>query len=339
MANPEHVAVVKQGTAALSDWRKVNSDVILDLTDAELSGAILNNANLHNSNLSSANLSGARLSVTKLRATNLSNANLSGANLSSASLRSAKLIHASLSGANLSHACFGYTVFGFNDLSSVTGLEWTTAVGPSLLDIHTLKASNGRIADKFLRNCGLSPWEVEMAKLYNPDLTANEISNLMTENVFQLRTYGPLHIGGVFISYSHTDKGIADKLYTQFQDAGVSVWQDRHDMVAGDINKQVQRELRLRDIVVLILSESSVTSDWVEHELKTTRQKEKAENRDVLCPITLDDGWKSKMNNPNWGHLSDKLVLDFSKWKTKSFAIQFAKLLKGMKINYEVKKD
>ncbi len=44
------------------------------------------------------------------------------------------------------------------------------------------------------------------------------------------------------------------------------------------------------------------------------------------------------MDNPNWGHLSDKLILDFSAWKTKAFGGQFGGLLKGMKIHYEVRK-
>lgn len=57
-----------------------------------------------------------------------------------------------------------------------------------------------------------------------------------------------------------------------------------------------------------------------------------------LCPISVDDSWKSKMDNPIWGHLSDKLILDFSPWKTKAFDKQFDKLLKGMKINHEVRK-
>ena len=53
----------------------------------------------------------------------------------------------------------------------------------------------------------------------------------------------------------------------------------------------------------------------------------------------LDDSWKSKMgtDEPNralWLALGQKLVLDFSKWKTKAFESTFNKLLCGLKINY-----
>jgi hypothetical protein len=344
------------------------------LSDASLSGANLSGANLSGANLSGANLSGANLSGANLSGANLSGANLTRADLSFATLVDANLTHTDIRGANLSgvdlsgadlsgadlsnafltranlnytklhdteftDAEFCFSILGLNDMSSTKGLEFAEHNGPSEVGVHTLAKSKGQIPEVFLRGCGLSPWEIEMAKLYNPDLTGPEVSEIVSTDLFSKRTDGPLYIGGVFISYSHADKGFADKLYEQLQEAGVSVWLDRHDMVAGAINKQVQRELRLRDIVVLILSEASVKSDWVEHELKTARQKEKDENRDVLCPITLDEAWKSKMDNPNWGHLGDKNILDFSKWKTKAFTGPFDKLLKGMKINYEVKKD
>jgi hypothetical protein len=73
------------------------------------------------------------------------------------------------------------------------------------------------------------------------------------------------------------------------------------------------------------------------------RQKEKAEGRQVLCPIALDDSWRSKLSakdspgDPSrqlWRTLEQKAILDFSKWKTKAFDEQFQKLLRGLQINY-----
>ena len=77
-------------------------------------------------------------------------------------------------------------------------------------------------------------------------------------------------------------------------------------------------------------------SDWVENELEIARKKEKEEERDVLCPVALDDSWKGKVEgDPLWRQLTKKVVLDFSRWKTKKFGPQFDKLVKGMKIHYE----
>ncbi len=92
--------------------------------------------------------------------------------------------------------------------------------------------------------------------------------------------------------------------------------------------------------MLLVLSEPSVHSDWVEHELEVARKKEKDENRDILCAVTLDDAWEGKMNDVLWRQVKKNNVLDFSKWETEDeFEPQFQKLLKGLKIYYEPEKD
>ena len=103
-------------------------------------------------------------------------------------------------------------------------------------------------------------------------------------------------------------------------------------MVAGDLDKQVMRAIRLQDVVLLVLSESSINSDWVEHELETARKKEMEEERDVLCPVALDDSWRNRMDDVLWRQLKKKNIIDFSKWKTKAFDGQFQKIIKGIKI-------
>lgn len=104
-------------------------------------------------------------------------------------------------------------------------------------------------------------------------------------------------------------------------------------MVAGDVNKQIGRAIRLQDVVLVVLSEASVNSNWVEHELKMARDKEKKGHHDVLCPVALDDSWKKK-DGVTWHQLKKKNILDFSKWKTKAFQQPFQKLIKGLKIYY-----
>jgi hypothetical protein len=51
--------------------------------------------------------------------------------------------------------------------------------------------------------------------------------------------------------------------------------------------------MRLNPIVLLILSEHSLKSNWVEHEFRTARLLEKEMRRNVLCPVALDDSWKT----------------------------------------------
>ena len=156
---------------------------------------------------------------------------------------------------------------------------------------------------------------------------------------FELRFNSPIFIGGVFISYSHADSGFVDKVYDRLLKEGANVWLDRHDLVAGPLDRQVTDAIRVNEILLVVLSKTSIASDWVELEIETAREKEKKEGRDVLCPVALDDSWHDKVKGSVlWRQVKKKNVLDFSKWQDDgAFDEQFAKLLKGMKIYYPPK--
>lgn len=363
MAHPEHVEIVKRGADAIREWRKKNPDVRLDLNGANLSGANLCRANLREADLFSAKLIGTDLSEADLIGAILCGANLSDANLSGTDLQESDFGEANLCGADLRRVDICRTilnsadlrgsefaeakiigaVLGDVDLSVAKGLETVRHDGPSTIGVDTLVRSQGRITDGFLRGCGFTQWQVLEAKLYDPALTAEEFVELQYK-VFQQRNRGPLCIGGVFISYSRTDSKFVDKVYKRLSKEGVPTWLDRHDLDAGPLQKQISRAIRLNDVVLLVLSEASIKSDWVENELDMARRKEKEESRDALCPVALDDAWKAKVANVEgddralWRTLAHKNILDFSSWKTKAFDGQFDKLLRGMKIYYEPKK-
>ena len=76
--------------------------------------------------------------------------------------------HTNLRRADFSRANIGSTIFAVSSLSEVLGLEDTNHHAPSTVGIDTLILSKGEIPKTFLRGCGLSDWEVEAAKLYNP---------------------------------------------------------------------------------------------------------------------------------------------------------------------------
>lgn len=55
-----------------------------------------------------------------------------------------------------------------------------------------------------------------------------------------------------------------------------------HHATAGRLEKQIDHAIRHNLIVLVVLSENSVKSDWVEHEAHTARELEKETGRDVL---------------------------------------------------------
>ena len=103
MANPEHLAKLKEGVDVWNNWRQENPDIEPDLRDTNLENADLRDANLSGSDLSGSDLFHATLIHTILSFSNLTDTNLSVANLSGADLTCARLTNANFIGAKLIH--------------------------------------------------------------------------------------------------------------------------------------------------------------------------------------------------------------------------------------------
>jgi hypothetical protein len=91
-------------------------------------------------------------------------------------------------------------------------------------------------------------------------------------------------------------------------------------MKIGDrIGDRIDQSIRLYDKLLLVISENSIYSEWVEREVQQAFQKEAgangSERRSVLFPIRLDDaimqtnkGWVQRIRETR--HIGD-----FSNWK------------------------
>jgi hypothetical protein len=291
MDRDEALSLLRGGPEGIAEWnrRRAADEEIPDLGEAHLGEADLGGADLSLANLSEADLRGANLPGADLRGADLRRANLRRANLTGANLAGANLNGANLNGAK----CHG-TVFADVDLSEVKGLDQIKHWGPSTIGTDTLIRSRGKIPEAFLRGCGLTPWEILSVNFYDPALTPALFAELQYR-IFDAWTKGRSMINGCFISYSWEDAEFVDKLRDCLMSEGVNVWLDRHDMVAGPIQDQVWRAIQIHHVVLLVLSDASVRSDWVENELDMARSKEKAEGRAVLCPVALDNAWKTKV--------------------------------------------
>jgi len=146
-----------------------------------------------------------------------------------------------------------------------------------------------------------------------------------------------VQVSPLFISYSHADSVFVDKVESQLNAKGVRFWRDIHEMKAGKIEKQIDQAISQNRTVVLVLSEHSLSSDWIEHEVRTARQLEKDMERDVLCPVTLDDSRKSsKWEKRLIEQVMKYNILDFSEWEDDvKFEEIFRKLIDGLELFYK----
>ena len=311
-----------------------------NLEGANLSGVNLTKANLNVANLVHVDLHEANLNRANLCDADHSFANLTYVDLNNASLWGAILFGCNFEGSKLNESDFGYvrvsnTNFSNVNFSSVINLNFVEHYGPSPIDHQTLAKSGGTISSEFLQGVGFKKWEIESVKLHNPDLSPNQITDIVYE-IDRLRNISPIQYHNLFISYTSKDNEFVDFFEEVLRQKDITFWRDVHESTAGPLDKQIERGIQLNPTFLLILSKNSVNSDWVEFEVEKARELEKKLNRNVLCPISLDDSWKGC----NWpGPIKTQLkkynILDFSDWRNRQrFDEQFAKLLKGLGIYY-----
>jgi hypothetical protein len=154
------------------------------------------------------------------------------------------------------------------DLTSVIGLETCIHIGPSSIDHQTPEKSR-RLPLPFLRGVGL------------PDRLIEYLPSIFDQAI---KYYS------CFISYSTNDQEFADRIHADLQNRGVRCWFAPHDMPwGGKIREEIDVAIRLRDKLLLILSEHSLGSDWVEDEVEKAFDEERKRKQTVLFPIQIDD--------------------------------------------------
>lgn len=104
-----------------------------------------------------------------------------------------------------------------------------------------------------------------------------------------------------------------------------------HDLEIGaPIVRGIDEAIRLYDKLLIILSEASVNSRWVEFEVSTALQREVEQGRTMLFPIRLDDavlhtpsGWAAQLRTRHIG--------DVHAWKDHDhYQAAFARLLRDL---------
>jgi hypothetical protein len=361
MADEGQLQILMQGVDVWNDWRISSSEEEIDLSEADLRRADLCGANLVGVSLYGADLTGANLTRAEVRLANLIDARLSDAVLVEADLRDttirrATLVNTDLSGAdlrgaecdyvNLTMACLdriqfsktvlfytnfgqaalkgadfsqaylGGTIFSDVDLSVCTGLESCVHTTVSSIDFQTL-ARSGPLPLVFLRGIGLS------------DTLIDQVPLMLSQ---------PNQLYSCFISYSAKDEEFVRRLHADLQDKGVRCWFAPEDMrIGAKILDTLDQAIRLRDKVLLVLSEASIASDWVEDEVTKGFAEERQRGGVVLFPVRIDDAvfatneaWAIKLrDNRNIG--------DFRRWKDHdAYQQTLVRLLRDLRVEATV---
>jgi uncharacterized protein YjbI with pentapeptide repeats len=295
-----------------------NADFMLtDLSFCDFSFSDLSKANFGWSNLYETSLFNSIMHNSELDHADLSNANLLFTDLSGSVLRGTKFISTNLLEADFENTILDRTIFANVDLSKCKGLERVIHEGPSYIDIQTIYRSNGKIPLNFLKGLGI------------PNDFISYSSAIVSS---------PIQYFSCFISYCSIDNLFVKKLYQDIKRHGVTCWYAPEELKVGDrIRTKIDESIYLFDKLLLILSEHSVNSQWVDQEVETALARERDSNSNVLFPIRLDDsvlksknGWASLIKNTR--HIGD-----FQKWDDEnSYNIALNRLLMDLKTKDEI---
>ncbi len=144
-----------------------------------------------------------------------------------------------------------------------------------------------------------------------------------------------------FVSYSHRDEAFAAHLVARLRAEGVRVWFAAEDLNPGQkIHEEVGKAINNFDRLVVVLSDSSMCSHWVQNEVRKARQRELRDGCRVLFPISLvafDKLKQWELFDADTGQdlaveIREYLVPNFSGWQDPAtFERQFRGLLAGLK--------
>lgn len=357
MANPKHLQTLRKGVEAWNNWRLLNDKVQPDLrglnlakinleganlTDTKLGKTILRGANLNRVNFSRAELIGtdfsdatiqfSRFVRTVIQNVSFKNAELSHSFFFRGCWNGIKLTGACLYGTTF-HDCemtkvdFGRaellsTIFSNVDFKGAIGLDKANHEGPLTIGTDTLYRTGGKIPDNFLRDAGVPEGLIS----FLPAL---------------IGAAEPIQRQSCFISYSTKNQKFAKRLHARMRQEGLRVWFASEDMKGGrHTNEQIDQAIQIQDRLLLVLSEDSIQSKWVEREIRKARKIERAEKRRKLFPITLTDfatlkGWEC-LDSDTGEDLAVEVrkyhIPDFSNWKNHAaFEHAFARLEKDLR--------
>ncbi|MGA9771422.1 MAG: toll/interleukin-1 receptor domain-containing protein [Blastocatellia bacterium] len=183
---------------------------------------------------------------------------------------------------------------------------------PSTLGIDTIYKSAGNIPESFLRGCGLPDTFITFAR----SLVGTAID-----------------FYSAFISYSSKNHNFAERLNADLQNKGVRCWFAPEDIKIGDkFRQRIDEAIHVQDKLLLILSEDSMASAWVELEVEAAMERERRENRLVLFPVRIDDA--IEQSHTAWAASLRRMrhIGDFNKWKDHdSYSKAFERLLRDLK--------
>lgn len=121
----------------------------------------------------------------------------------------------------------------------------------------------------------------------------------------------------VFISYSRKDRTFVFSLYNFLVNAGVKCWLDDHELLPGaKLHNTIRSGVMETDRFLLICSQASLRSWWVDNELEEALAKERSTGDSLVVPIDIDGSiFASPPLTDKCTQIHSRFIGDFTGWE------------------------
>lgn len=198
------------------------------------------------------------------------------------------------------------------NFDKITNIEAFDEGPTSLITLRKAEAEISFLNETVIGNVEVSPHRSQ-STLHGCFVDALSSFNNDELEKFYISMSDVMPIKKVFISYSHKDKRFVKGLVKSLKDRGVSVWIDECELLVGDsLISKLREALDNVDYVLAVISESSISSNWVKHELDIAMNQEIDGRCIKVLPAVRDN-----VDLP--GFLKGKVWADFRKpWRRKA---------------------
>lgn len=349
MANPVHVAKVKEGWTAAMEWfhaefRKPDVEKWIDLTEIDIADPELarvfgpgtsfcwvrfDGADLHGIDISDAviwenefdgtNLAEAKLSGSELCYSTFIGANLRGAHLSRAALTGVRLVGADLAGANLQGACLYKTelIGATLDSSNLSQADFTDAVlgygSLQSVDLSTVEGLNS------VTHVGPSAIDAHTAETLDHKLRRSFLAGCGIESIGKdldlTEVFAVPRSRNCHTLFEHCDEILESRIRRRLLSRGLPVWRsvymsyDTTWWQAGSFSRPQP------ETTILICSHASLRAEWLLKRVEKLMENESSGSHgQLLFPIAVDNYLLKEWSHPLRERILDREIIDFHRW-------------------------
>jgi len=274
----------------------------LDLTDRDLSnidfsGSSLRRTIFSGSRLDPMDINGVLTGHTKLEDCDLTRTKWEPSTLNYVRGRNADFSHATFNGASVKNCDFRNTKFG--EAFIAAEFDGTKLEGADFKDCNIFASSFFNIDLSTALNLNLASYHADCRIDYQTIKLSQNVPKPLLEACGVAHFHIP-HIDAIsknsakhpscFISYSAKDNRFVEQFRNELANKGIRSWFAPRDLPFGASTRDViEAQIRSHDRLIVVLSKSSLQSQWVQFEVETALEIERKKGSKIIIPISIDD--------------------------------------------------